>query len=150
MSWRQRQGTGASREAAGGAVSRDADDPYHDLRLAVLAAVNRDRAVAGWSAVAYEPLCSQVEDAHCLEMAEVQYLSHWNQRGELPYHRYHAAGGRDYVSENLSRTTVISLDPHPIPTDPAQLEPLALAAHQRMMDEKLPLDGHRKNISVCG
>ena len=127
-------------------VNRDIDDPYHGLRLAVLAAVNRDRAAAGVSAVVYEPLCSQVEDAHCMEMAEVQYLSHWNQRGELPYHRYHAAGGRDYVSENLSRTTVISLDPHPIPTEPAELEPLALAAHDRLISEKPPLDGHRKNI----
>src|SRR5262245_31734720 len=105
MSWRQ---------TAPGGASRDIDDPYRDLRLSILAAVNRSRAAFGLSAVAYEPLGSQVEDAHCLEMAEAQYLSHWNQRGELPYHRYHAAGGSDYVAENLSRTTVISLDPHPI------------------------------------
>lgn len=114
--------------------------------MAVVEAINRDRAAAGVGPVEYEPLCSEVEDAHCLELAETQYLSHWNQRGELPYHRYHAAGGRDYVAENLSRTSVISLSPNPIPTDPDELLPMALAAHQRMIDEQPPMDGHRKNI----
>ena len=134
MSWVQRE------------RPRDIDDPYQGLRLAVVAAVNRDRASAGLEPVSYDALCSEVEDAHCLEMAENHYLSHWNLRGELPYHRYHLAGGRDYVAENLSRTSVISLDPHPIPTEPAELEPLALAAHGRFMDEQPPLDGHRKTI----
>jgi uncharacterized protein YkwD len=134
-------GIPAQREGAA-----DIDDLYHGLRLAIVDAINRDRAIAGLHPLAHDALCSEVEDAHCLEMAETQYLSHWNQRGELPYHRYRAAGGRDYVSENLSRTTVISLDPHPIPTEPAELQPLALAAHERFMSEKPPLDGHRKNV----
>ena len=29
---------------------------------------------------------------------------------------------------------------------PAELTPMALGAHQRMVDEKPPLDGHHKNI----
>jgi len=79
-------------------------------------------------------------------MAGRGYLSHWNLRGLLPYHRYHFAGGRDYIQENLSRTTVISSSPAPIPTDPEGLLPNLLAAHQRFVDEKPPLDGHRKNV----
>ncbi|MSO21073.1 MAG: CAP domain-containing protein [Acidobacteria bacterium] len=93
MTWRQTQTPEV----------RDPDDPYFGLRMAVVEQVNRDRAAAGLGPVEYDALCSDVEDAHCQEMAEAQYLSHWNQRGELPYHRYHAAGGRDYVAENLDR-----------------------------------------------
>ena len=154
MIWSQSDGAaGEVRAGAAGQATRDMpreprdpDDPYFGLRRAVLDAVTRDRRAAGVAPVEYDALCSQVEDAHCLELAEVQYLSHWNQRGELPYHRYHAAGGRDYVAENVSRTTVISLDPNPIPTDPEGLLPMALGAHQRMVDERPPLDGHRQNI----
>jgi hypothetical protein len=146
MRWAQGPGEENQIRAGQPAAAWDPDDPYHGLRMAVVEAINRDRAAAGARPVEFDRLSSEVEDAHCLEMAETQYLSHWNQRGELPYHRYHAAGGRDYVAENLSRTSVISLDPAPIPTDPAELTPMALASHRRMADEQPPLDGHRKNI----
>jgi uncharacterized protein YkwD len=151
MRWSLSQrGQGEVQRGQQARVTRDPDDPYHGLRLAVVAAINRDRAAAGFTPVQYDELCSEVEDAHCLEMAKNQYLSHWNLRGQLPYHRYHAAGGQDYVAENVSRTTVISLNPHPIPTAPDELQPMALAAHQRMVDEKPPMDGHRKNILEAG
>jgi hypothetical protein len=122
------------------------DDPYHQTRLAVVEQINRDRAANGARPVEFDRLASQVGDVHCQEMAARKYLSHWNLQGLLPYHRYHLAGGRDHVQENASRVTVFSVDPNPIPTDPAGVLPPLLDAHNRMVAEKPPLDGHRKNI----
>jgi len=82
------------------------DDPYYEARQALVRRINADRAAAGLEAVEYDPLASQVSDQHCQEMAGNDYLSHWNLRGLLPYHRYHFAGGRDHLQENLSRMMV--------------------------------------------
>jgi hypothetical protein len=122
------------------------NDPYRQTRLAVIAQINRDRTAHGAGAVEFDQLASQVGDRHCQEMAARKFLSHWNLRGLLPYHRYHLAGGRDYVQENASRVTVFSVDPNPIPTDPEGILPPLLDAHRRMVEEKPPLDGHRRNI----
>ena len=128
------------------AESPELDDPYYETRLALVARINRDRAANGVGPVEFDLLSSQVGDRHCQEMAASKYLSHWNQRGLLPYHRYHLAGGRDYVQENASHVTVYSIDPNPIPTQPEEILPQLYDAHQRMMEEKPPLDGHRRNI----
>lgn len=124
----------------------ETDDPYYGTRQAVVAQINRDRTANGVGPVEFDALASRVGDQHCQEMAARQYLSHWNLQGHLPYHRYHFAGGRDHVQENASRVTVFSTDPSPIPTRPEEILPQLLEAHARMMDEKPPLDGHRKNI----
>lgn len=128
------------------AESPELDDPYYQTRLAIVEQINRDRAANGAGPVEFDLLSSQVGDRHCQEMAARQYLSHWDLRGLLPYHRYHLAGGRDYVQENASHVTVYSADPAPIPTDPQDIVPQLLEAHQRMVNEKPPLDGHRRNI----
>ncbi|HWP84916.1 MAG TPA: CAP domain-containing protein [Terriglobia bacterium] len=122
------------------------DDPYYAARQAVVEQINRDRRAAGLRPVAFDWLASQVGDQHCQEMAARGYLSHWNLRGLLPYHRYHFAGGRDHLQENLSRMTVVSLRPDPISTEPEDVQAHLLHAHQRFMDEAPPLDGHRQNV----
>jgi uncharacterized protein YkwD len=122
------------------------DDPYHAARQALLRRINEDRVAAGLGAVEYDRLSSGVADQHCQEMAGQGYLSHWNLRGLLPYHRYHFAGGRDHVQENLSRMMVFSTQPNPISTAPEDVQGYLLNAHQRFMDETPPLDGHRKNV----
>ena len=122
------------------------DDPYYAARQAVVRQINQDRAAEGLAPVEFDVLSSQVSDPHCQEMAANGYLSHWNLRGLLPYHRYHFAGGRDHVLENLSRLTVFSSQPNPISTDPAHLQTDLLNAHQRFINERPPIDGHRKNV----
>ena len=124
----------------------ESDDPYHAARLALVARINHDRGAAGLRPVDFDELSSQVADAHCQEMAANKYLSHWNLRGLLPYHRYHLAGGRDYVQENLSRLTVFSSQPNPISTEPDDVRQYLLNAHQHFVDERPPLDGHRKAV----
>jgi len=128
------------------ALSPFLDDPYYGTRHSVVAQINRDRAANGVGPVEFDALSSRVGDQHCQEMAARQYLAHWNLQGQLPYHRYHFAGGRDHVQENASRVTVFSNDPSPIPTRPEEILPQLLEAHARMIGEKPPLDGHRKNI----
>jgi cysteine-rich secretory family protein len=122
------------------------DDPYYGVRLALVERINRDRADAGLSGVEFDPLSAAVADHHCQEMAAARYLSHQNQQGLLPYHRYHLAGGRDHVQENLSRITVFSGSRSPIGTQPPEILPRLTEAHERMVAEKPPLDGHRKTI----
>lgn len=122
------------------------DDPYYQTRQSVVAQINRDRAANGVAPVEFDRLASQAGDRHCQEMAARQYLSHWNLQGLLPYHRYHLAGGRDHGQENASRLTVFSTSPNPIPTEPAELLPHLLEAHDRLVNEKPPFDGHRRNI----
>jgi len=126
--------------------SPSSDDPYYHARQAVVRKINEDRTAVGLSPVEFDPLSSQVADQHCQEMAANKYLSHWNQRGLLPYHRYHLAGGRDHMQENLSRMTVISAQPDPISTAPEDVLVNLLNAHQRFVEEKPPLDGHRRNV----
>src|SRR6266481_1803084 len=101
-------------------------DRYYGARLALVARINRDRTARGLSSLEFDELSSTVADRHCLEMAANQYLSHWDLQGLLPYHRYHLAGGRDHVQENLSRMTVISSDPHPISTEPSEVVKMLL------------------------
>ncbi|MBI2818671.1 MAG: CAP domain-containing protein [Acidobacteria bacterium] len=122
------------------------DDPYFTVRQVVVQKINEDRAAAGLGPVELDSLSSQVGDQHCQEMASNGYLSHWNLRGLLPYHRYHIAGGRDQVQENLSRMTIFSTRPNPFSTAPEDVLVNLLKAHQRFVDEKPPLDGHRKNV----
>ena len=128
------------------AVSSTSDDPYYEARQAVVRQINLERSAARLAPVEFDSLSSQVSDRHCQEMAARAYLSHWNLRGLLPYHRYHLAGGRDYIQENLSRMTVISNLPNPISTQPADVQEHLLHAHERFMEEQPPLDGHRKNV----
>jgi uncharacterized protein YkwD len=122
------------------------DDPYYNTRLALVKQINRDRASAGLSAVELDLFASLVGDEHCQEMAAWRYLSHWDRHGLLPYHRYHLAGGRDHVEENLSQRTEFSSNPYPFGTQPPDILPLLLQAHQRFMEEKPPQDGHRRNV----
>lgn len=121
-------------------------DRYYDARLALVARINRDRTARGLSSLEFDSLSSSVADRHCLEMAAHQYLSHWDLQGLLPYHRYHFAGGRDHVQENLSRMTVISSDPSPISTEPAAVQQMLMESHERFVAEKPPMDGHRQAV----
>jgi uncharacterized protein YkwD len=52
------------------------DDPYFEVRQALIRRINEDRAVAGLDAVEFDLLSSQVADRHCQEMAAHSYLSH--------------------------------------------------------------------------
>ena len=123
-----------------------ADDPYFATRQGLAAQINRDRASANLAPVELDLFTSLVADHHCQEMAGYRYLSHWDLQGLLPYHRYHNAGGRDHVQENLSRLTIYTTARAPISTEPNDLLPRLLESHARFVAEQPPSDGHRRTI----
>jgi hypothetical protein len=121
-------------------------DPYYNVRLALVQRINRERASAGIPPLELDAFSSTVADHHCQEMASYRYLSHWDLHGLLPYHRYHLAGGRDHVQENVSRITVLSSAPSPLGTEPGDILPQLLQAHREFMEEKPSMDPHRRNV----
>src|SRR6266705_3595409 len=42
--------------------------------------------------------------------------------------------------------TVISSDPHPISTEPPEVQKMLMESHERFLAEKPPMDGHRHAV----
>ncbi len=111
------------------------------LQRELLVLINEQRARVGAPPVALDDLANRVAEAHALDMAQYNYISHWNRDGWLPYLRYGLRGGTDYVAENVSMLSGLS----PRATF-AEVKAAALRLHQMMHDETPPNDGHRRTI----
>ncbi len=111
------------------------------LRRELLVLINEQRARVGAPPVALDDLANRVAEAHALDMAQYNYISHWNRDGWPPYLRYGQRGGTDYVAENVSMLSGLS----PRATF-AEVKAAALRLHQMMHDETPPNDGHRRTI----
>ncbi|HEU5239265.1 MAG TPA: CAP domain-containing protein, partial [Pyrinomonadaceae bacterium] len=81
-----------------------ADGELAALRAQLLALVNQERVEAGLTTLKLDRLACDTAQAHAIEMAENNFLSHWGLDGRKPYHRYAFAGGTDATSENDSAT----------------------------------------------
>jgi uncharacterized protein YkwD len=113
-----------------------------DVKRKVFEQINVARRNNGLGPVLYDKLAAQVGEAHCREMLEHKYLSHWNLRGLKPYHRYSDAGGRDSIYENCS-----SFDSNFNAFNSVEdIIKASLESHALMLAEEPPNDGHRKNI----
>ena len=111
------------------------------LRQTMVERINSDRALEGLAPVELDELASEVGTAHCQDMVEAGYFSHWNRQGLKPYQRYSLAGGTHYVAENLYQCeTTGTLD-----TSFAGIRTILLSGHEGFMAEG-PEGGHRKNI----
>lgn len=71
------------------------------LQQIMLNLINDDRAANGLSPVAWDDTAARAGQAHTDEMVAANYLSHWNQAGYGPDHRYAFAGGLDADFENV-------------------------------------------------
>lgn len=118
------------------------EDAILSLKLKMVERINLDRAKHGLPPVKYDPLASKVGDAHCREMLEWGYVSHWNRKGWKPYLRYAQAGGDDFNTENLSVSKYYSSTPG----DHINVREAIFNNHRDMLKERPPNDGHRKNI----
>jgi uncharacterized protein YkwD len=117
------------------------DEETKALITQMVERINQDRADAGLAPVELDELASQVATAHCKEMLEGGYLSHWNQEGLKPYHRYSLAGGINYDAENLYQyETTGTLD-----ASQEGIAKVLLIGQQGFMDEG-PGGAHRENI----
>ena len=116
------------------------DEPYADDKRALLARINRDRAAAGARPLEYEPRAALAGDAFCLEAALGGSRGHWDVRGRAPYLRWGLAGGVDYHAENVAAFSSSNgrID--------RPVRELMLEAHEAMMAERPPQDGHRRTI----
>jgi hypothetical protein len=116
------------------------DEPDAEAKRALLERINRDRAEAGVGALRYEPRAAEMGDRYCLSAALDGSWGHWDVQGRAPYLRWGLAGGVDYHSENVAAYSISSgrVD--------RPLRELLIEAHESMMAERPPQDGHRRTI----
>ena len=106
----------------------------------LLSMVNDERTEAGLSNLKLDQLACNVAQQHAIEMAENDFLSHWDLEGLKPYHRYSFAGGTDANAENdasADYSKAIEADEMPF---------AVVRMHITMHDEVPPNDGHRQTM----
>ncbi|MET0554064.1 MAG: hypothetical protein ABW221_13560 [Vicinamibacteria bacterium] len=116
------------------------DDPRAADKAVLLARVNRDRAAHGVPPVGLDPRAALVGDLFCLDGALSGAWGHWDLAGRAPYVRWGLAGGADFHAQNAVALSVSSgrLD--------LPVADLLVQAHESMMAEQPPDDGHRRTI----
>jgi len=120
---------------------RDSDEDLM-LKLRQLEIINNSRKKFRLPPVSLDILASRVANKICREAAENEYVSHWNLRGEKPYHRYAFAGGYDHITENAYG----EWDSRGFNVTPELTAKLMRNGHESFMAEKAPHDGHKRNI----
>jgi uncharacterized protein YkwD len=118
------------------------DEEGLKLKLSQLEIINNSRKNYKADPVSLDILASRVANKMCREATEKNFLGHWNLAGEKPYHRYAFAGGYDHVTENAfgqwSSENYIKSGP--------LISSMMKSGHATFMAEKIPYDGHKKNI----
>ncbi len=114
---------------------------FPEAKARLFARLNVQRRAAGAPPVAYDLLAARVGDAFCLDTARTRSSGHWDTAGRPPYLRWCLAGGVDYHAENLGSLTRVGAD-----VGEAEVPALLLDAHERMMAEVPPDDGHRRTV----
>lgn len=115
------------------------------LRANLLQRVNEEREVEKVQPVVIDELATEVATKHAKEMANHNYVSHWNREGLKPYHRYSFAGGFHATQENVSAADIrgqIVDSRHVIPS-PTALQRKA-PVRQPSQDDTCPLPDARR------
>jgi hypothetical protein len=116
--------------------------PRDALKAAVFARINRDRAAAGLSSVAWDEAASRVADAFCVAQVREASRGHFLMDGIPPYARTGLAGVFGVEAQNsVSWTTTARRF-----SEPALK--LAILGHEDMMAEKPPADLTQDKIRV--
>ena len=110
-----------------------------EVKVRLVEVINADRKAAGLAPVEYSAELSKAADAHCRDMVEGDYVSHWNRDGWKPYLRYAHAGIRDVTSENIHAVWSTHFDRE-------RIWSYLLEGHRDFMAEQPPNDGHRRSI----
>jgi uncharacterized protein YkwD len=109
------------------------------LQQLMLTLINEERRANGLVELAWDVTAASAGLAHAQDMAQLEYLSHWNTEGYGPQHRYAGASGLDAVRENVY---MYEHSPGGAPTTPDEWVDLIRQAHQSLMASP----GHRDNI----
>ncbi len=114
---------------------------FPEAKARLFELLNRERRSAGVAPVAYDLLGASVGDAFCLDSATARSSGHWDTAGRPPYLRWALAGGVDYHAENFSALTRTGSI-----VEEREVSRLLLEAHEQMMAERPPDDGHRRTV----
>ena len=112
-----------------------------ELKLMMVEFINQDREKTSVDPVLFSEELSQMADAHCRELLDSKYTSHWNLAGWKPYMRYSQEGFVDQTSENISSMDITHME-----VSPQRLRQEMAVRHQSMLNEKPPKDSHRRSI----
>lgn len=113
----------------------------HQVEQAVLAQINKDRLSTGLPAVEWDETAAEAARKHAIEMAQNDYMSHWDMSGKKPQQRYSEAGGIYGTTENVGYFSSGAYE-----LNQSLVKEAALLLHAKMMAEVPPDDDHRVNI----
>ena len=115
-------------------------EPSDEVKKAVFARINRDRARHALGPVAWDAAASRVSDAFCEQQVKERSHGHYLMDGLPPYARTAFAGIFGLGSENSVSwvSTGMQIEKN--------LVWFALSGHEKMMAERPPRDGHRRAI----
>jgi uncharacterized protein YkwD len=91
---------GGLRAGTGQEISGDA---VRILKQKLVDRINADRQQAKLPPLLYFDEISRLADAHCKEMLESNFVSHWNRAGQKSYIRYSLGGIIDHAAERAGR-----------------------------------------------
>jgi uncharacterized protein YkwD len=114
---------------------------FPEAKARLFARLNEERRAAGVPPVAYDLLAARAGDAFCLDTARTRSSGHWDTAGRPPYLRWGLAGGVDYSAENFGSLTRTGAN-----VAEAEVPERLLDAHEGMMAEVPPADGHRRTV----
>jgi hypothetical protein len=114
-------------------------DPWHAEKLELLERMNRDRAAVGAPPLQYEPRAARMGDRFCLETTLAHSSGHFDTSGTAPFARWGLAGGVDYHGQNVVAFSGAA-------TRGRSLRELLIEAHEAIMAERPPDDGHRELV----
>ncbi len=116
-------------------------EPAASAKRKLFRRINADREAHGLPRLGYDLLAARVGDEFCTAAARGGYVGHWDLDGRPPYLRWALAGGVDYHGENVGGVTRTGWA-----VRDEEIATLLLDAHERMMEERPPDDGHRRAI----
>lgn len=108
--------------------------------------INKDRQSQNLPPVVLDEIASRAGQGHTDEMVVNGYHGHWGLDGKKPNQRYTEGGGRDYVAENAYFFGFSDRGDYKLEEEPRFAKAVLAHAEEEFMDEKPPMDGHRKNI----
>ena len=111
------------------------------VEQALFEQINNDRAQMGLNQVEWDETAAIAARKHANELAQNNYIAHWNLQGKKPQQRYREAGGLYCTSENVGYAWFKG---YTLAQDLVLKNTLKI--HAEMMAEVPPDDGHRKNI----
>jgi len=119
---------------------RDDPPPADAVARAIFDRINRDRAAAGLNPVRWDARAASLASSYTRDQLRDRTDGHFLTNGVPPYRRLSAAGVFGFGAENTAAFSAIR------GRIEGSAEKLAIRAHERMMQEKTPDDGHRRAL----